>query len=262
MNLAVLGAQWGDEGKGKIVDLADSAVSTSSRDIRAGTTPAHRLCTGTEVRAPPDSVRHPAPGVTCVIGNGVVVDPQALSPEVDELAEDAASSVGRLSRERRRAPDPAVSPGSRPAVGGAPGERKIGTTSRGIGPATRTRSRAAACASAILPTPGALEQGVRDNVSARNRASCPTRNGVEAGAATSWSQADRCLRPWLPTTSRWCWPGDGEGQVRSLRGRTRHVARHRSRNVSVRDLRPTPRSAASAPASASARAPSTASSAS
>ena len=96
MNIAVLGAQWGDEGKGKIVDLLTphfAIVGALSGRHNAGHTV---YANGTQVRAAPDP--RPAscmPAITCVIGNGVVVDPQALFAEIDELAS---------ARHRRRRP--------------------------------------------------------------------------------------------------------------------------------------------------------------
>src|SRR5512139_3954730 len=86
MNLAVLGAQWGDEGKGKIVDLLTPRFDLVAR-YQGGHNAGHTVYVdGTKfvLRLIPSGILHP--GVVCVIGNGVVVDPQALFAEVDELA--------------------------------------------------------------------------------------------------------------------------------------------------------------------------------
>ena len=75
MNLAVLGAQWGDEGKGKIVDLLTPHFSIVAR-YQGGHNAGHTVyVNGTKfvLRLIPSGILHP--GVTCVIGNGVVVDP-------------------------------------------------------------------------------------------------------------------------------------------------------------------------------------------
>ena len=88
MNLAVLGAQWGDEGKGKIVDLLTPHFSIVAR-YQGGHNAGHTVyVNGTKfvLRLIPSGILHP--GVTCVIGNGVVVDPQALFAEVDELTKN------------------------------------------------------------------------------------------------------------------------------------------------------------------------------
>src|SRR2546425_1050019 len=169
MNLAVLGAQWGDEGKGKIVDLLTSHFSIVSR-YQGGHNAGHTVyVNGAKfiLRLIPSGILHA--GVTCVIGNGVVVDPQALFAEVDELKK-AGIDVGNriiisdkahlilpyhrdldLLSEARR------------------GERKIGTTSRGIGPAYEDKIARRGIRVGDLADPAVLEQGVRDNVAARNR---------------------------------------------------------------------------------------------
>jgi adenylosuccinate synthase len=169
MNLAVLGAQWGDEGKGKIVDLLTPYFSIVAR-YQGGHNAGHTVYVeGAKfiLRLIPSGILHPS--VTCVIGNGVVIDPQALFAEVDELAK-AGIDVGAriiisdkahlilpyhrdldLLSEARR------------------GERKIGTTSRGIGPAYEDKIARRGIRVGDLADPRGLEQDVRDNVTARNR---------------------------------------------------------------------------------------------
>src|SRR2546430_590511 len=85
MNLAILGAQWGDEGKGKIVDLITPHFSIVAR-YQGGHNAGHTVYVNGKkfvLRLIPSGILHS--GVTCVIGNGVVVDPKALLAEVDEL---------------------------------------------------------------------------------------------------------------------------------------------------------------------------------
>ena len=85
-NIAVLGAQWGDEGKGKIVDMLTPHFAAVAR-YQGGHNAGHTVYVkGTKfvLHLIPSGILHP--GVTCIIGNGVVVDPQALFKEVDELA--------------------------------------------------------------------------------------------------------------------------------------------------------------------------------
>src|SRR5881394_2330460 len=96
MNLAILGAQWGDEGKGKIVDLVTPNFSIVAR-YQGGHNAGHTVyvnCKKFVLRLIPSGILHP--GVTCVIGNGVVVDPKALFKEVDELARMGVEVDGRL----------------------------------------------------------------------------------------------------------------------------------------------------------------------
>src|SRR6266852_5098093 len=169
MNLAVLGAQWGDEGKGKIVDLLTSHFSIVAR-YQGGHNAGHTVyVNGTTfiLRLIPSGILHP--GVACVIGNGVVVDPQALFVEVDELIKNGidvdnrviVSDKAHLILPYHRDLD-LLSEARR-------GERKIGTTSRGIGPAYEDKIARRGIRVGDLSDPAGLEQNIRDNVTARNR---------------------------------------------------------------------------------------------
>src|SRR5881628_1497980 len=169
MNLAVLGAQWGDEGKGKIVDLLTSHFSIVSR-YQGGHNAGHTVyVNGAKfiLRLIPSGILHP--GITCVIGNGVVVDPNALFAEVDELSRNGIevghrvliSDKAHLILPYHRDLD-LLSEARR-------GERKIGTTSRGIGPAYEDKIARRGIRVCDLNDPAELEQEIRDNVTARNR---------------------------------------------------------------------------------------------
>src|SRR6185436_2920015 len=96
MNLCVLGAQWGDEGKGKIVDLLTPRFSIVAR-YQGGHNAGHTVYVKGRkfvLHLIPSGILHP--GIVCVIGNGVVVDPAALFAELDELAGMGISIDGRL----------------------------------------------------------------------------------------------------------------------------------------------------------------------
>ncbi|HKF66843.1 MAG TPA: adenylosuccinate synthetase, partial [Vicinamibacterales bacterium] len=96
MNLAILGAQWGDEGKGKVVDLLTPHFSIVARS-QGGHNAGHTVyVNGTKfvLRLIPSGILHP--GVICVIGNGVVVDLQALFSEVDELTANGVDVGHRI----------------------------------------------------------------------------------------------------------------------------------------------------------------------
>src|SRR5689334_4758313 len=95
-NIAVLGAQWGDEGKGKIVDMLTPHFAAVAR-YQGGHNAGHTVYVQGKkfvLHLIPSGILHP--GVVCLIGNGVVVDPQALFAEVDELARAGISVDGRL----------------------------------------------------------------------------------------------------------------------------------------------------------------------
>src|SRR5947207_7092763 len=169
MNLAILGAQWGDEGKGKIVDLLTPHFSMVAR-YQGGHNAGHTVYVNGKkfvLRLIPSGILHP--GVTCVIGNGVVVDPKALLAEVDELIAagiDVGSRIvisdkAHLILPYHRDLD-LLSEARR-------GERKIGTTSRGIGPAYEDKIARRGIRVGDLTDPAGLERNVRDNVTARNR---------------------------------------------------------------------------------------------
>jgi len=103
-NVVVVGAQWGDEGKGKVVDLLTEHAQVVVR-FQGGNNAGHTLVVGgqkTILTLIPSGILHA--GKTCVIGNGVVLDPAVLVAEIDALREKAR------------------------------GSSPIGTTGRGIGP--------------------------------------------------------------------------------------------------------------------------------
>jgi adenylosuccinate synthase len=135
-NVVVIGTQWGDEGKGKIVDwLTDRAQGVVR--FQGGHNAGHTL-----VIAGKKTVLHLIPSgilrgnVDCFIGNGVVVSPQALVAEMDEL--EAAGVRGVVARLSVSEACPLILPyhGALDlAREAAKGERKLGTTGRGIGPA-------------------------------------------------------------------------------------------------------------------------------
>ncbi|HEY6979521.1 adenylosuccinate synthase, partial [Reyranella sp.] len=134
-NVVVIGAQWGDEGKGKIVDLLTDRVAGVVR-FQGGHNAGHTLVIGgrkTVLRLIPSGILHD--GVTCFIGNGVVLSPRALFEEMGEL-ERAGIEAGKRLRISEACP--LILPLHRELDvlrEAAAGEGKIGTTGRGIGPA-------------------------------------------------------------------------------------------------------------------------------
>ncbi|MBF0171155.1 MAG: adenylosuccinate synthase [Nitrospinae bacterium] len=131
----IIGAQWGDEGKGKIVDMLTDRVDMVAR-YQGGANAGHTVVVDGEVyilHLIPSGILHT--GKVCVIGNGVVVDPEALIREIDELEGRGFSVKGRLfvsSRAHLIAPYHKIMDVAGETASGA---GKIGTTGRGIGPA-------------------------------------------------------------------------------------------------------------------------------
>ena len=162
-NVVVVGSQWGDEGKGKIVDWLSERADVVVR-FQGGHNAGHTLVVGnTEYKLslmPSGVVR---PGKLSIIGNGVVVDPWALLEEIEKLknqgvvigpenlklAENAALILP-LHRALDRARE------------AARGDAKIGTTGRGIGPAYEDKIARRAVRVCDLADPSVLEQKIDD----------------------------------------------------------------------------------------------------
>jgi adenylosuccinate synthase len=200
MNIAVLGAQWGDEGKGKIVDLLTPGFSIVAR-YQGGHNAGHTVYANGRkfvLRLLPSGILHP--GITCVIGNGLVVDPQALFGEIDELAA-AGIDVG----DRLMISDKAhlILPYHRELdllSEARRGERKIGATSRGIGPAYEDKIARRGVRVGDLANRSSLADAVEHNVAARNRLiaeSTMDAQQVLADLERAWVR----MRPWVADAS-------------------------------------------------------------
>ena len=172
MNLCVLGAQWGDEGKGKIVDLLTPRFQIVAR-YQGGHNAGHTVYVQGKkfvLHLIPSGILHP--GIVCLIGNGVVVDPTALFKELDEL-----KSLGVDVGTRLMVSDKAhvILPYHRELdvlSEARRGERKIGTTSRGIGPAYEDKIGRRGVRVGDLAdqsNDGPLASAIHENVAARNR---------------------------------------------------------------------------------------------
>ncbi len=129
--LVVVGAQWGDEGKGKLVDVLAERAGWVVR-YQGGANAGHTVHIGdqqTVLHQIPSGILHP--GVRCAIGNGVVLDPETLFDEVDELVRDGVDVNGRLYVSDRAH---LVMPYHKLVDKESQASRAIGTTGRGIGP--------------------------------------------------------------------------------------------------------------------------------
>jgi adenylosuccinate synthase len=169
MNLAVLGAQWGDEGKGKVVDLLTPHFAVVAR-YQGGHNAGHTVYvdkTKIILRLLPSGILHSH--VRCAIGNGVVIDPHALFAEIEELGQLGYDISKRLLISEKAH---LILPYHRELdllAEARRGERKIGTTSRGIGPAYEDKIGRRGIRVCDLGDRTALEQEIRENVQARNR---------------------------------------------------------------------------------------------
>jgi len=133
-NVVVLGTQWGDEGKGKIVDLLAPAFDVIAR-YQGGHNAGHTVCVGGRkivLHLIPSGILHP--GKLCLIGNGVAFSPPAFLKEVAALEEYGISIGDRLVISRGAHLILPYHPMVERIAEERKGARKIGTTSLGIGP--------------------------------------------------------------------------------------------------------------------------------
>ena len=138
-NLVVIGTQWGDEGKGKIVDLLCEDFDVVAR-YQGGHNAGHTVKFGDQhyaLRLVPSGILHP--GKLCILGNGMVIDPEALLDEIENLR-----SLGVKIDDNLKISDSAhvILPYHKAidlAREEAAGTGKIGTTGRGIGPAYESK---------------------------------------------------------------------------------------------------------------------------
>ncbi len=157
-NVAVVGAQWGDEGKGKIVDWLSERADVVVR-FQGGHNAGHTLVIGNieyKLSLLPSGVVRP--DKLSIIGNGVVVDPWALVAEIETMRE---KGLDISPRNLRLADNAALILPSHGALDRAReerrGEQKIGTTGRGIGPAYEDKVGRRAIRVCDLADPKALE---------------------------------------------------------------------------------------------------------
>ncbi|HLB57479.1 MAG TPA: adenylosuccinate synthase [Gammaproteobacteria bacterium] len=134
-SIVILGVQWGDEGKGKVVDLLMDQASVVVR-FQGGHNAGHTLVIDgkkTVLRLIPSGILHPH--VQCLIGNGVVLSPTALLQEIDELQKRGVSVTDRLRISESCVLILPYHVALDQAREKAKGKSAIGTTGRGIGPA-------------------------------------------------------------------------------------------------------------------------------
>src|SRR6476661_8489759 len=134
-NIVVVGAQWGDEGKGKIVDVLAPHVGVVVR-YQGGNNAGHTVVVGKEkfvLQSIPSGILHS--GVRCVIGCGVVIDPASLIEEMESLVQRGVSLDGNLYISKNAHLIMPYHPALDRASESQAGDRRIGTTGKGVGPA-------------------------------------------------------------------------------------------------------------------------------
>jgi adenylosuccinate synthase len=130
--VVVVGAQWGDEGKGKLVDVLAERADLVVR-YQGGANAGHTVVVGDQqfiLHQIPSGILHPA--AACVVGNGVVLDPETLFAELDQITSQGIDISGRLFISERAH---LVMPYHKLLDRASEKQQQIGTTGRGIGPA-------------------------------------------------------------------------------------------------------------------------------
>ena len=159
MPMVIVGGQWGDEGKGKIVNLLSDAADLVAR-YQGGHNAGHAVTIGGSryaLHLVPSGIL--AAGKLCVIGNGIVVDPEALVREIAALKESGVDVGGlRISdRAHLLLPHHALLDQLREERRGS---GKIGTTGRGIGPCYESKYNREGIRAAFLKDPRRLKAEV------------------------------------------------------------------------------------------------------
>src|SRR5947199_8866255 len=170
MVIAVIGAQWGDEGKGKIVDLLSERFDIVVR-YQGGHNAGHSVQIGDQsfvLHLIPSGIIHP--GKTCVLGNGMVIDPIAFFAEADRLSAQGLQVTPERVKVSARAH--LILPYHR-ALDHTSEERlgneQVGTTLRGIGPAYEDKAGRRGLRVADALVPDVLRSRIERNLEDANR---------------------------------------------------------------------------------------------
>ncbi len=232
----IVGAQWGDEGKGKIVDLLAQHSDVVCR-YQGGPNAGHTIVVGEEtykIRALPSGIVR---GKPCVIGNGCVVDPEVLIAELDEFerrghpADVYVSGNAHLIMPWHLAIDQA----SERRLG----KLAIGTTKRGIGPCYADKAMRLGIRVQDVLDPKILRQKIEVALAEKNlwleRVYETEPFELDAVAARYEGYAQR-LRPLVTDTSLYVDTALREGKRGAVRGGAGDPARPRPRHVSLRHV--------------------------
>ena len=166
--MTIVGAQWGDEGKGKIVDLLTSEADMVVR-FQGGNNAGHTVIVDGKkyvLHVVPSGILHP--GKMCIIGNGVVLDPESFLEEIDALQSlglDVSPERLKISYKTHL-----IMPYHRAIDGAREGKakNKIGTTGRGIGPCYEDKKARVGVRAGDLTDPEALKDRIARALEEKN----------------------------------------------------------------------------------------------
>lgn len=168
-NTVIIGAQWGDEGKGKIVDLLSGGSDLIVR-FQGGANAGHTIKTGGEetiLHLIPSGVLHPS--ARCVIGNGVVLDPEVFLKEIKALKEKGVDvSPSRVAISKKAHLILPYHKSLDKAREAKRGGKKIGTTGRGIGPCYEDKAARIGLRAGDLSNPELVRQKISRALEEKN----------------------------------------------------------------------------------------------
>ncbi|HXG17094.1 MAG TPA: adenylosuccinate synthase [Calidithermus sp.] len=168
-NIVVVGMQWGDEGKGKVVDVLTPHVNVVVR-YQGGNNAGHTVVVGREkyvLHSIPSGILHP--GCRCVIGCGVVVDPGSLIEEMEALVQRGVIFDGNLFISKNAHLIMPYHPALDRASEAKLGPRRIGTTGKGVGPAYVDKAARVGIRMADLLDVKLFREKLELNVAQKNR---------------------------------------------------------------------------------------------
>jgi adenylosuccinate synthase len=203
-NLAIVGAQWGDEGKGKIVDILSDDFDVVAR-YQGGHNAGHTIRIGEQqfvLHLIPSGIFHKR--MQCIIGNGVVLDPKAFIEECDVLAEAGIDFEGRLFISNRCH---LILPYHRLLEGAREcqlGDKRIGTTARGIGPAYEDKMARRGLRVCDLIGDDGVADRIREQVAEKNRILEALNHGEKIDAeplCSAYAEYAERLKPFAADTS-------------------------------------------------------------
>jgi adenylosuccinate synthase len=204
-NVVIVGAQWGDEGKGKIVDMLAADVSAVVR-FQGGNNAGHTVVVGGKqyiLKLIPSGILHD--GKICMIGNGVVVDPEALCAEMETVAGQGLDiNPVRLKISRKAHLIMPYHKALDQAREESKGEGKIGTTGRGIGPCYEDKAARIGIRACDLEDLPLLRKKVLEALKEKNSllASCYGKQALDVDEISAWAaKAAQKLVPYLADVS-------------------------------------------------------------
>ncbi|MFH1594377.1 MAG: adenylosuccinate synthase [Candidatus Omnitrophota bacterium] len=168
-NIVVVGAQWGDEGKGKVIDILAKNFAYIVR-YQGGNNAGHTVVIGEDkfiLHLIPSGILHPSK--ICVIGNGVVIDPKALIDEIEKLGSEGIYVKGRLFISENAHiifPYHKVLDELKELK---KGKAKIGTTKRGIGPCYADKVSRSGIRIVDLMNDSTFREKLKENVDEKNK---------------------------------------------------------------------------------------------